>query len=144
MDEVEVPGRNLLPNIRGLKVPFLFYAIAALSRCILRTGQGPFGCLNNARYGIAWGALGAAEFCLHTARQYTLDRKQFGAPLAANQLIQKDMAEWLTEIAIGLQACLRVLAASIVMFPSLAPPSSFFFSEQAPGWSTQGRGFGHS
>lgn len=71
-------------------------------------GQGPFGCLNNARYGIAWGALGAAEFCLDAARQYTLDRKQFGQPLAVNQLIQKKMADMLTEISIGLQACIRV------------------------------------
>ena len=88
MDEVEVPEENLLPNVSGLK--------------------GPFGCLNNARYGIAWGALGAAEFCWHAARNYTLDRKQFGRPLAANQLIQKKLADMQTEISIGLQACLRV------------------------------------
>ena len=69
---------------------------------------GPFGCLNNARYGIAWGALGAAEFCLEAARQYTLDRKQFGNPLAKTQLIQKKLADMSTEIAIGLQACLQV------------------------------------
>ncbi len=88
MDEVFVPEENLLPNVAGLK--------------------GPFGCLNNARYGIAWGALGAAEFCWHAARQYTLDRKQFGRPLAANQLIQKKLADMQTEIFIGLQSCLRV------------------------------------
>jgi glutaryl-CoA dehydrogenase len=88
MDDVFVPAENLLPNVKGLK--------------------GPFGCLNNARFGIAWGALGAAEFCWHTARQYTLDRKQFGRPLAANQLIQKKLADMQTEISIGLQACLRL------------------------------------
>jgi glutaryl-CoA dehydrogenase len=88
MDDVFVPDENLLPNVIGLK--------------------GPFGCLNNARYGIAWGALGAAEFCWHAARQYTLDRKQFGRPLAANQLIQKKLADMQTEISIALQACLRV------------------------------------
>lgn len=68
--------------------------------------QGPFGCLNNARYGIAWGALGAAEFCFHAARQYTLDRIQFGVPLVRNQLMQKKMADMLTEITLGLQSCL--------------------------------------
>ncbi|WP_374379412.1 acyl-CoA dehydrogenase [Dongia sp.] len=88
MDNVFVPEANLLPNAKGL--------------------GGPFGCLNNARYGIAWGALGAAEFCWHAARQYTLDRKQFGRPLAANQLIQKKLADMQTEIALGLQACLQV------------------------------------
>jgi glutaryl-CoA dehydrogenase len=88
MDDVMVPEENLLPNVSGLK--------------------GPFGCLNNARYGIAWGALGAAEFCWHQARSYTLDRKQFGRPLAANQLIQKKLADMQTEIALGLQACLRL------------------------------------
>jgi glutaryl-CoA dehydrogenase len=88
MQDVEVPEANLLPNVSGLK--------------------GPFGCLNNARYGIAWGALGAAEFCWHQARSYTLDRKQFGRPLAANQLIQKKLADMQTEITLGLQACLRV------------------------------------
>jgi glutaryl-CoA dehydrogenase len=87
MDNVAVPEANLLPNVAGLK--------------------GPFGCLNNARYGIAWGALGAAEFCWHAARSYTLDRKQFGRPLAANQLIQKKLADMQTEISIGLQSCLR-------------------------------------
>jgi glutaryl-CoA dehydrogenase len=88
MDEVFVPEENLLPNVRGLR--------------------GPFGCLNRARYGIAWGSMGAAEFCWHAARQYTLDRKQFGRPLAANQLIQKKLADMQTEIALGLQAALRV------------------------------------
>uniref|UniRef100_A0AAY4B4Z9 Glutaryl-CoA dehydrogenase, mitochondrial n=1 Tax=Denticeps clupeoides TaxID=299321 RepID=A0AAY4B4Z9_9TELE len=88
MDEVEVPEENLLPIVSGL--------------------GGPFGCLNNARYGIAWGALGAAEFCFHAARQYTLDRIQFGVPLARNQLIQKKMADMLTEITIGLQSCVRL------------------------------------
>jgi len=88
MDDVFVPAENQLPNASGL--------------------AGPFGCLNNARYGIAWGALGAAEFCWHTARQYTLDRHQFGRPLAANQLIQKKLADMQTEITIGLQGCLRL------------------------------------
>ena len=88
MDQVFVPEENLLPNAEGL--------------------SGPFGCLNKARFGIAWGALGAAEFCWHAARQYTLDRKQFGRPLAANQLIQKKLADMQVEITIGLQACLRV------------------------------------
>ena len=88
MDDVFVPAENLLPGVHGLK--------------------GPFGCLNKARYGIAWGALGAAEFCWHAARQYTLDRKQFGRPLAQNQLIQKKLADMQTEITLGLQACLRV------------------------------------
>ncbi|XP_078285349.1 glutaryl-CoA dehydrogenase b isoform X2 [Rhinoraja longicauda] len=88
MEDVEVPAENLLPNVAGLK--------------------GPFGCLNNARYGISWGALGAAEFCLETARQYALDRTQFGVPLARNQLIQKKMADMLTEITLGLQACVQL------------------------------------
>jgi glutaryl-CoA dehydrogenase len=88
MDEVFVPEENRLPNVEGLK--------------------GPFGCLNSARYGIAWGALGAAEACWHAARQYTLDRTQFGRPLAANQLIQKKLADMQTEIALGLQGCLRL------------------------------------
>lgn len=88
LDEVVIPEDNLLPNVVGLK--------------------GPFGCLNNARYGIAWGVLGAAETCLRIARQYTLDRKQFGRPLASNQLIQKKLADMLTEISIAYQACLRV------------------------------------
>jgi glutaryl-CoA dehydrogenase len=88
MADVFVPEENLLPNVKGLK--------------------GPFGCLNKARYGIAWGALGAAEFCWHAARQYTLDRKAFGKPLAANQLVQKKLADMQTEIVLGLEACLRV------------------------------------
>jgi glutaryl-CoA dehydrogenase len=88
MDDVFVPEANLLPNVNGLK--------------------GPFGCLNKARYGIAWGALGAAEFCWHAARQYTLDRQQFGRPLAQNQLIQKKLADMQTEITLALQGCLRV------------------------------------
>ena len=88
MDDVFVPEENAFPEVQGLK--------------------GPFTCLNSARFGIAWGALGAAEYCWHTARQYTLDRKQFGRPLAANQLIQKKLADMQTEIALGLQSCLRV------------------------------------
>ena len=88
MDKVFVPEDNAFPEVQGLK--------------------GPFTCLNSARYGIAWGALGAAEFCWHTSRQYTLDRKQFGRPLAANQLIQKKLADMQTEIALGLQSCLRL------------------------------------
>ena len=88
MDDVFVPDENLLPNVKGLK--------------------GPFGCLNKARYGIAWGALGAAEACWHAARQYALDRQQFGRPLAANQLIQWKLANMQTEIALGLEAVLRV------------------------------------
>jgi len=88
MDDVEVPEANLLPNVRGLK--------------------GPLGCLDKARYGIAWGALGAAEDCWHRARQYVLDRKQFGRPLAANQLVQLKLANMMTEISLALQAVLRV------------------------------------
>jgi glutaryl-CoA dehydrogenase len=88
MGDVFVPDENILPKVSGLK--------------------GPFSCLNNARYGIAWGALGAAEFCWHAARRYTLDRKQFGRPLAANQLIQKKLVDMQTEITLGLHACLRL------------------------------------
>jgi len=88
MDNVFCPEENAFPDVRGLK--------------------GPFTCLNSARYGISWGALGAAEFCWHTARQYTLDRKQFGRPLAANQLIQKKLADMQTEITLALQGCLRL------------------------------------
>jgi glutaryl-CoA dehydrogenase len=88
MDDVFVPAENELPHVEGLK--------------------GPMGCLNSARYGIAWGALGAAEFCWHAARQYVLDRKQFGRPLAANQLVQKKLADMQTEITLGLQGCLRL------------------------------------
>jgi len=88
MDNVFVPSGNILPNVKGL--------------------SGPFGCLNKARFGIAWGALGAAEFCWHGARQYTLDREQFGKPLAATQLIQKKLADMQTDITTGLFACLQV------------------------------------
>ncbi|MDA5194188.1 acyl-CoA dehydrogenase [Alphaproteobacteria bacterium LMG 31809] len=88
MDDVHVSEDALLPHVQGLK--------------------GPFGCLNRARYGISWGALGAAEFCFHAARQYGLDRKQFGRPLAATQLYQKKLADMMTDIALGLQASLRV------------------------------------
>jgi glutaryl-CoA dehydrogenase len=88
MDAVFVPEENAFPEVRGLK--------------------GPFTCLNSARYGIAWGAMGAAEFCWHTARQYTLDRKQFGRPLAATQLVQKKLADMQTEITLALQGCLRL------------------------------------
>ncbi len=88
MQDVFVPEENLLPNVSGLK--------------------GPFGCLNKARFGIAWGTMGAAEFCWHSARQYTLDRIQFGRPLAATQLIQKKLADMQTEITLGLQSCLQM------------------------------------
>ncbi len=88
MSDVFVPEENILPNVKGLK--------------------GPFSCLNKARYGISWGALGAAEYCWHAARDYTLNRPQFGKPLAANQLIQKKLADMQTEISIGLQSVLRV------------------------------------
>ena len=88
MDNVSVPSDHILPNTTGL--------------------GGPFGCLNKARFGISWGTIGAAEFCWHAARQYTLDRKQFGRPLAANQLIQKKLADMQTEITIGLQGVLQV------------------------------------
>jgi glutaryl-CoA dehydrogenase len=99
MDNVEVPEDALLPNVSGLK--------------------GPFGCLNKARYGIAWGALGAAEFCWHAARQYTLDRHQFNRPLAATQLVQKKLADMQTEITIGLLACLQ--AGRLMDAGALAP-----------------------
>ncbi len=88
LQDVFVPDENLLPNVRGL--------------------AGPFGCLNRARYGIAWGAMGAAEFCWNAARTYTLERKQFGRPLAANQLVQKKLADMQTEITLGLQGCLQL------------------------------------
>ena len=88
MQDVFVPAENLLPQAEGLK--------------------GPFGCLNRARFGIAWGAMGAAEFCWHAARQYTLDRSQFGRPLAATQLVQKKLADMQTEIALGVQGCLQM------------------------------------
>jgi glutaryl-CoA dehydrogenase len=88
LDDCFVPEENLFPHVRGL--------------------SGPFGCLNRARYGISWGAMGAAEFCWHAARTYTMDRKQFGRPLAANQLIQKKLADMQTEITLGLQGALRL------------------------------------
>ncbi|NQZ27653.1 MAG: acyl-CoA dehydrogenase [Colwellia sp.] len=99
MEDVFVPNDNMLPKASGL--------------------SGPFGCLNKARYGIAWGALGAAEFCWHGARQYTLDREQFGRPLAATQLIQKKLADMQTEISIGLLACLQ--AGRLMDANNLAP-----------------------
>lgn len=101
MDNVEVPESALLPNVSGLK--------------------GPFGCLNKARYGIAWGSLGAAEFCWHAARQYTLDRKQFNRPLAHTQLIQKKLADMQTEISIGLLSCLQ---AGRLMDAGQLPPET--------------------
>ena len=101
MDNVEVPESALLPNVTGLK--------------------GPFGCLNKARYGIAWGSLGAAEFCWHAARQYTLDRHQFNRPLAATQLIQKKLADMQTEISIGLLSCLQ---AGRLMDAGQLPPET--------------------
>tara|TARA_A100001037_G_scaffold155082_1_gene139762 strand:+ start:214 stop:1386 length:1173 start_codon:yes stop_codon:yes gene_type:complete len=88
LQDCEIPAENLLPNAKGL--------------------GGPFGCLNKARYGICWGSMGAAEFCWHAARSYTLDRTQFGRPLAANQLVQKKLADMQTEITLGLQSCLRM------------------------------------
>jgi glutaryl-CoA dehydrogenase len=99
MDDVMVPEENMLPNVEGLK--------------------GPFGCLNSARFGIAWGTLGAAEFCWHAARNYALERTQFGRPLAANQLIQKKLADMQTEITLGLSACLH--AARLKDAGQLAP-----------------------
>lgn len=99
MDEVFVPEENLLPNVQGIK--------------------GPFGCLNNARYGIAWGAMGAAEACWHSARNYTVERKQFNKPLAANQLIQFKLADMQTEIGLGLQSCVR--AGQLMNENNIAP-----------------------
>ena len=101
LSDAVVPEANLLPNASGL--------------------AGPFGCLNNARYGIAWGAMGAAEFCWHRARQYVLDRKQFGRPLAANQLIQKKLADMQTEIALGLAGALRL--GRMLEAGTAAPPT---------------------
>ncbi len=101
LQDAVIPEENLLPNVKGL--------------------AGPFGCLNNARYGIAWGAMGAAEFCWHRARQYVLDRKQFGRPLAANQLIQKKLADMQTEIALGLTAALRL--GRMMEAGTAAPPA---------------------
>ncbi len=103
LEDVFVPEENLLPNAKGL--------------------SGPFGCLNRARYGICWGAMGAAEFCWHAARQYTLDRKQFGRPLAANQLVQKKLADMQTEISLGLQGALqlgRMLEAGTAAPPTIS------------------------
>ena len=101
LEDCVVPEENLLPNVSGL--------------------AGPFGCLNNARYGISWGAMGAAEFCWHAARQYVLDRKQFNRPLAANQLIQKKLADMQTEIALGLSGALRL--GRMLEKGTAAPPS---------------------
>jgi glutaryl-CoA dehydrogenase len=101
LEDCVIPEDNLLPNVKGL--------------------AGPFGCLNNARYGIGWGAMGAAEFCWHAARQYTLDRKQFNRPLAANQLVQKKLADMQTEIALGLQGALRL--GRMLEQGRAAPPS---------------------
>lgn len=101
MDNVFVPEENLMPNVSGLK--------------------GPFGCLNKARYGIAWGSLGAAEFCWHAARQYCLDRTQFGRPLAATQLIQKKLADMQTEITLGLMSCVQ---AGRMMDENQLPPEA--------------------
>jgi glutaryl-CoA dehydrogenase len=101
LENCTVPEENLLPNVKGL--------------------AGPFGCLNNARYGIAWGAMGAAEFCWHRARQYALDRKQFNRPLAANQLVQKKLADMQTEIALGLAGALRL--GRMLEAGKAAPPS---------------------
>jgi glutaryl-CoA dehydrogenase len=101
LEDAEIPEDNLLPNVQGL--------------------AGPFGCLNTARYGIAWGAMGAAEFCWHAARQYVLDRKQFGRPLAANQLIQKKLADMQTEITLGLHAVLRL--GRLLEAGKAAPPA---------------------
>jgi glutaryl-CoA dehydrogenase len=101
LEDCMVPEESLLPNVKGL--------------------AGPFGCLNTARHGISWGAMGAAEFCWHAARQYVLDRKQFGRPLAANQLVQKKLADMQTEIALGLQGALRL--GRMMEAGKAAPPS---------------------
>jgi glutaryl-CoA dehydrogenase len=101
LEDCMVPDDGLLPNVKGL--------------------AGPFGCLNNARYGISWGAMGAAEFCWHRARQYVLERKQFGRPLAANQLVQKKLADMQTEITLGLQGALRL--GRMLEAGKAAPPS---------------------
>ncbi len=113
MDDVFVPEENLLPNVTGL--------------------AGPFGCLNRARFGIAWGALGAAEFCWHAARQYTLDRKQFGRPLAATQLVQKKLADMQTEITLGLQSCLQ--AGRLFDRGDLAPEAISLIKRNSTGKS---------
>ena len=101
LEDCVIPEDNLLPNVKGL--------------------AGPFGCLNNARFGIAWGVMGAAEFCWHAARQYTLDRKQFNRPLAATQLVQKKLADMQTEIALGLSGALRL--GRMLETGRAAPPS---------------------
>ena len=101
LEDCVVPEDSLLPNVKGL--------------------AGPFGCLNNARYGISWGAMGAAEFCWYRARQYVLERKQFGRPLAANQLVQKKLADMQTEIALGVQGALRL--GRMLEAGKAAPPS---------------------
>jgi glutaryl-CoA dehydrogenase len=101
LQDAVIPEENLLPSVKGL--------------------AGPFGCLNNARYGIAWGAMGAAEFCWHRARQYVLDRKQFGRPLAANQLVQKKLADMQTEIALGIAGALRL--GRMMEAGTAAPPA---------------------
>ncbi len=113
MDEVFIPADRLLPGVEGLK--------------------GPFGCLNNARYGIAWGALGAAEYCWHKARQYGLDRKQFGKPLAATQLFQKKLADMQTEITLGLSACLH--AGRLMDEHKLAPETISLLKRNSCGKS---------
>jgi glutaryl-CoA dehydrogenase len=115
MDEVFVPEENLLPNVEGLK--------------------GPFGCLNNARYGIAWGALGAAEACWHAAREYTLERKQFGVPLASKQLVQLKLADMQTEISLGLQGCLR--AGQLMDAGQIAPELISLIKRNSCGKSLQ-------
>jgi glutaryl-CoA dehydrogenase len=113
MDNVWVPDANLLPNVSGLK--------------------GPFGCLNKARYGIAWGSLGAAEFCWHAARQYCLDRQQFGRPLAATQLIQKKLADMQTDITVGLMACIQ--AGRLMDSNQLAPEAISLIKRNSCGKS---------
>jgi glutaryl-CoA dehydrogenase len=115
MDEVFVSEEQLLPNVEGLK--------------------GPFGCLNNARYGISWGALGAAEACWHAARDYVMERKQFGRPLAANQLVQLKLADMQTEISIGLQSCLR--AGQLMDSGQIAPELVSLIKRNACGKSLQ-------
>lgn len=117
MDDIHISEDCLLPNIEGLR--------------------GPFGCLNNARYGIAWGALGAAESCLHIARKYTLDRHQFKKPLAANQIIQKKMADMITEISLGLNGCLqagrlkdqKMYNSCFILNQSFTFQTSFYFNQ---------------
>jgi hypothetical protein len=124
MDEVEVPVENMLPNVKGLK--------------------GPFGCLNNARYGIAWGALGAAEFCLDQARDYTLNRKQFHRPLAANQLIQKKMADAHTEVCNVFSFDITLFCQCCIIFSLFFLTLCFFLHPLDCSWSSSlypGRSF---